>query len=375
MLPELKPHTDIVAEMVSDMVALAPQITDYVQGAVLRSKLEADALEIVRLQHALVSGIRTGINVGTFRNFDFARKSAQPATGTVQVTRATTLDAVTILAGSQFGVPGSSAKVYESLADVVMPIATATANVAVRCINAGIGGRTAGGTITQIISVLGFVATCTNARAILNGSDAETEQAQAKRFREYIASLSRGTKPSLAYAAKTVALFDEDGGVTEQVEGVLIREPFLDDVPPGRLGLVQVYIDNGSGAASAALVAEVNNVLRGYVKDGVTYKGWVAAGIDLQVVAVTGQTLEVSVSITIQAGYDKDVVKTAVQDAIGTYLQSLPVFGSVFLSEIVAAIMGVDGVVDGKVIAPTANVTPSTISRIVPGTVSVQEMV
>lgn len=374
MLPELKPHTDIVAEMVSDMVALAPQITDYVQGAVLRSKLEADALEIVRLQHALVSGIRTGINVGTFRNFDFARKPAQPATGTVRVTRATTLDTVTIPAGSQFGVPGSSAKVYESLASVSLPIGTAAVDVAVRCVNAGTGGRTAGGTITQIISVLGFVATCTNARAILNGSDAETEQAQARRFREYIASLSRGTKPSLAYAAKTVALFDANGVVTEQVEGVLVREPFLEDVPPGRLGLVQVYVDNGSGAASAALVAEVNSVLRGYVKDGVTHKGWVAAGIDLQVVAVTGLTLDVTVVVKIQVGYDKDVVKTAVQEAVGTYLQSLPVFGSALLAELVAAVMSVDGVVDATISAPSANVTPATISRIVPGTVSVQEM-
>lgn len=374
MIPELQSHPDVVAEIVSDVVALNPQFTDWVEGSGIRSIIDAFAMLMIRLQHALVSGLRTGMQVGTFRNFDFPRLPAQPATGTVTLTRSNTAAAVTVSAGAQFGVPGATDRVYESIADVPMAIGVASVDLAVRCQTAGTVGRTAAATITQIISSLGFSATVTNARAILNGSNEETLSEQAERFLSFVASFSRGTKDALAYAAKTVVLTDSDGNIIEHVEGVLVREPFRDDDPPGPVGLVQVYVDNGSGAASADLVTKVQNTLRGYTENGVVVKGWISAGVDLLVSAVVGQALDVTVTVRMQAGFDKDVTKTAVQVAIGAYLQSLPVFGSAIVSEIVAAAMSVDGVMDVTVVAPTANVTPATISRIVPGVVTVQEM-
>jgi len=136
---------------------------------------------------------------------------------------------------------------------------------------------------------------------------------------------------------------------------------------------VQVYIDNGSGTSSAALIARVGDVLRGYTSsDGTIFPGWVAAGIRLDVFGVTAQPVDVVVAVSLVAGTDQASAVVLVQSAIADYMRSLQVFAPVIVSEIVAAVMSVDGVSDVRMVAPLTNVSTGVNQRIVLGLVTVQ---
>lgn len=371
--PEIRGHAEIEASMVSAIAALAPELTDYTESATIRALCSATAALVIEMEHLAYAITRSGIVNGTFQNFEIIRKPATPATGTIVLTRSSADNQFTVPKGTQFGVPGSSQRTYESIADVSLAIGIFSVNVAIRCLNAGIVGRTGAQTIAQVITTLGGTAvfSCINERAILNGAEEESDTEKRSRLREHLASLSRGTKESIEYAAKQVSIVDVDGITLESVQAALVREPFLDDNPPGLLGLVQVYIDNGSGAASPELVERVRKTLRGYEENGEKFKGWIAASIDLDVFAVVGIPLDVTAVLTVGNGYDILDVRSKVKDAFGSYLNGLGVFATARIADFVAAAKGVAGVVDVSMIAPAANVTPAEISRIVPGVISI----
>lgn len=369
--PTARSKATIEAGVIQAITALSPELTDFTPGSVTRTLFaEVPAMLAQQLEQATFALVLEGIETGTYRNFDFHRLAALPATGTVRVTRSDTTGAVAIPAGTQFAVPSNGTRVYATILEVTMALGVASVEVAVKCVNAGTAGNTASGTITQIVSSLPFAATVTNPWPLLSGADEESEEARFARFQAFMRSFSRGTKDALRYAAQQVSLVDAAGVILERVAGVYVREPFAED-PPGQLGLVQVYVDNGSGNASAALVAKVQNILRGYTDEyGVVQKGWVAAGVDLQVAAVVGAPLDVTGRITVVSGFDAEVVQTNAKTAVVNYLQGLQVFDTAYLAEMIAAIMGVAGVRDVALLTPTANVQPQTIGRVLPGTVT-----
>ena len=365
-------HDQLVAQLIQYAITLAPEITDWTVGAPQRALFEANAAVIQKEQVRVQQAVLAAIRISAFRAFGFSKLQPTPATGFVAVTRASSVGEVTIPVGSVFSVPGSSIKSYTSLAAVTMANGVGSAEVAVRCLTTGTVGRTAANTIVSIISSLGFAATCTNTRAVLNGTDEETDNDQAARFALFIGSLSGGTKLAVLYAAQQVALYDVNGAITEKVAAAVVREPFKDDAPPGHLGLVQVYIDNGSGTASAALIARTLLVLTGYEESGqlIGSRGAVA-GIDLEVYGASPLIVNIEATIEVRSGYDTAAVKTLVENALTNYLRGLPVFAEVIHAELVSAAIRQPGVSDVSIIVPSGNVAASVTSRAVPGSLMV----
>ncbi len=368
--PDLRGQAQIESTLMAALASTAPEITDLTEGSVARALINAFSGMAVELQQVALALTRTGILNGVFLNFERTRRPAVPATGSVTISRTSTGSSLTVPQGSVFGVPGST-KTYESIAGAVLAVGISSAQIAVRSQLEGTAGRTGKNTITQVVSNLAQSVTCTNDRAILNGSDEETDAERKAALREQIAGLSKGTKSSLEYAAKQVMLLDDTGKPIETVQTAKVREPFLDDSPPGLLGLVQVYIDNGSGAASAALIELVRKTLRGYTDESGTHKGWVATSIDLEVKPVVGQAVDVIVYLTVDDGYDVLEVRGKVEAAYGALLSGLGVFETLYISDLTAAAKSIPGVLDVRVQEPQANVVPSSISRILPGVVSI----
>lgn len=365
----LRDFGTIAAGMLAHLSALTDDITDLTEGAVARSFLETLALELQRMDYAVYQGVREGIETGTYKNFAFGQLPAVPASGTLRYTRASTLVQDTIPVGHTTGVPGTARR-YQATRAVVMAIGVAVADVPVRAVEAGAVGNTPANTIVEVVDSLGFSVTVANLLPFLSGLDEESADSRRERFRQYIAGLSRGTKVALEFAARSVVLADVDGNVTERVAAVLVREPFLEG--PTGLGLVELYVDNGSGTPSQALLDKVEDTLRGTVDTaGVIAPGWVAAGIDLNVFGVTPISVPAVGVITVAVGFDKTATIGAVTSAITAYLQGLPVFSAVVVAEIVSAAMGVDGVVDFTLSDPASNVLVTFGQRVIPGTVTI----
>lgn len=361
----------IIAGMLTQMVGLTKEITDFTEGGVVRSLLETGAIEIQRQNLMVYQGVREGIETGTYKNFSFNRLPATMSGGMVTFTRTSTADVVTIPAGTRVKVPGSSERFYATLSLATFAIGQSALDVPVRCQTSGAAGNTAANTVVEIVDTLGFAVTVTNAAPLLSGIEQESETDRRDRFRRYIAGLSRGTVVALEAAARSVYLTDADGVVTERVTGVLVREPFRESAE-GFLGLVEVYVDNGSGSTSQDLLDAVEAVLLGTRSaGGAITPGWLAAGIDLALKSVSAQVLDVVATVTVLPGFDKTVTAAAVQQAITLYLQGLQVFQTAIYAELIAAVMYVDGVSDVSFTTPTGNVVTTFDKRIVPGTVTV----
>lgn len=371
MTLQIRDFPTIAASLISEMVALTQIITDYTEGAVARSILEAFATELQRQDVAIYQGVREGIEVGTYRNFDFFRLPASFANGLLRYTRVDHSTEFTVPIGHLTRVPGSNVRVYQTTRTVSFPINVDVVDIPVRCTVAGAVGNTPSNTVVEVVDVLGLDLTVTNVSPFLTGVDQENDDDRRNRFRLFIQGLSKGTRIAIEFAARSVTLLDGDV-VVERVTGVLVREPFRDD-PEGMVGHIEVYVDNGAGTSSAALLAKVRDVIQGFVDEqAAVQRGYVAAGIDFDVFAVQAVPLDVSVRVTLFPGFVAATVKTEVQAAITAYLSGLQVFETAIFAELVSAAMNVDGVADVAFLSPTANIEPVIFSdRIVPGSVVV----
>ena len=103
----------------------------------------------------------------------------------------------------------------------------------------GVAGNVGAGTISLLASGISGVDTVTNPVAFATGIDAETDDAARARFGQFIASLAKATAQAVGAAVAGV-----QSGLLYQV---------VRNSPRG--GTITVYVDDGSGAPSAALLA------------------------------------------------------------------------------------------------------------------------
>lgn len=367
MVPQLRSHATIAERIIDHQIALSPEMTDFVEGGVLRSIDDSVAVVLQGVEYAAFDSARQAILTAAYSSFQFAKLPAVPSGGTVTFTRTATSAVVTIPLGYKVSVPGSSVRVYETLTVGVLDVGITTISIPVRCTTIGTIGNTAGATVTNLLSI-GFNGIVTNALPFLSGQEEETDESRFQRFQLYIANLSRGTAAAIETAARSVVRYDTDGNPLERVVSVKVIEPFQGD-PTGRLGLVQVYIDNGSGTASAQLKTLVEQVLIGYVDENGRHPGWVAAGIELRVFQVAAVPVTVSCVIVVAPAWNTAQVVSQVEDALEAYLNGLAVFAPVITAELITAVMNVDGVADVIFDSPLANV-PIT-GRAVAGAITV----
>lgn len=365
MIPQLRSHAAIAERLIDHVVTLAPELTDFVEGGITRSLLDALAVVLQGVEYAAFDSNRQAILSAAFTSFQFTKLPAVSAGGTLTLTRSSTSTQQVIAVGFQVAVPGSSMRVYETIEEGIFAIGVATLAVPVRCLTVGIVGNTASNTVTSIVTV-GFSGTVTNTLPFLSGREEETDEGRFQRFQVYVGNLARGTAASIENAVQSVVRYDSNGNAIERVVSVKVVEPFLTG---GRLGLVLLYVDNGSGTTTAELKTMVEQKVIGYTDEEGRHPGWSAAGIEVRVFQVAAVAVAVTCSIVIIDGWNIAQVTTAVEVALVSYLNGLAVFAPVVVAELVAAVMSVDGVFDVIFDTPTANVTTS--GRIVAGTIMV----
>lgn len=351
-VPQLRSHAEIAERIIDHTVTLAPELTDFVEGSVVRSVDDSVAVVLQGVEYASFDAARQSIATGAYTSFQFSKLPAVASGGLVTLSRSSGTSAATVNAGLQVKVPGSSVRIYETTENVTFAVGVLAVTVPVRCLTAGVVGNTASGTVVNVVSG-SFSGTVTNALPFLTGREEETDENRFQRFQIYVGNLAHGTVNAIENRAQSVVRYDASGNAVERVVSVRAIEPYKTG---GRLGLVEVYIDNGSGTSTAALKTLVGEALEGYIDAGGKHPGRVAAGIELRVFQVAAVAIDVECQIVVIPGWDKQQTVSAVEAALISYLNGLPVFSSVILAELTTAAMNVDGVSDILFGSPTANV-------------------
>jgi uncharacterized phage protein gp47/JayE len=366
---QIKDFTSIVASMTNWMKATQQKVTDFNVGSVARTLVEAPAIEIDELYQQMLIGLKEAIPVSVYNSFDFVAITQLPATGLVRVSVTSSTSPITIPAGTTFSLV-TSGVTFTSNNDVVIAAGSTYADVLVTCSAAGTIGNIAAGQSFTVEPAVNGLQSAQNLAAFINGVDTETDQDRKSRFNAFIAALPRGTVAAIKYGLQLAYLQDAAGNITERVASSSIVEPWVaDNTQP--IALVNCYIHNGSGATSGDLVNRARQVIYGYYdQNGIAVPGWKAAGVKVNIFAATETAIGVSGVITAAAGYDKPKLIAQAQQAVYTYILSLSIGAPVIVSEIIALVMGIEGVTNFALSAPSADVTADFQTKLMPGAIA-----
>jgi uncharacterized phage protein gp47/JayE len=335
-------------------------IAEAVSGVVLW--LQAIVLQILTLTRAATS---VGADLDSWcADFGFFRLAARAATGQVTFSRFTATaqavvpvsTAVQTADGTQkfFVTIDTTNTAYNAgLGGYVLPANTASVNVPVQAVTAGIAGNVQASTVTVITTAIPNVDTVTNSAAFLTGVDAESDKAFRSRFVLFITSLSKGIKAAIAAAV---------AGVQQGLNYTLTEnEDYSGTYKPGYF---YVVIDDGTGTASSTLLANVSaavEAVRGFT-------------IGYGVFAPAILTANVAMTITSAAGYDHATVVGNVGTALANFLNSLTLGVSVpytQLASVAYAVAGVQNVTAVTLNSGTSDLTATPKQRVVAGTMTI----
>jgi uncharacterized phage protein gp47/JayE len=374
---QLKNFTSIVASMVNHVRAVsAGRLTDFNVGSVLRTMLEAPAIEIDEAYQQAFNGLKEAIPVATYTSFNFERQPAIAASGVVRLSwGAVQPDVSLVIPAGTILRTDVSVFSYALSDDVVWAMFTFAggvwyADVLAACTTAGSAGNIA---INSAFTVSGApvgLQSVIATTAFGSGRDLESDDARKRRFVEYINSLARSTTDAMTFGAKSTVLRNALGVTIERVAFAVTIEPYLSNQAYA-IGDVEVYVHNGVGATSANLVAEVDKVLRGYTgADGVKVAGWKAAGTRLLVYAATEVAKGVTGTIKVAYGYLATDVLTRAQDAVREYILGLDIGASYQASEVIYRIKNMPGVLNVSMTTGGADVACAVTEKFAPGVIT-----
>lgn len=366
---QVKDFLSILASQVNHLRGVTTRVTDFSVGSVVRSLLEASAIEIEELYQRIFHGLRDAIPTAIYTSFDFPKRPGASARVTLRFSIPAAGAAGTVIPiGTAARVPGGT---IQWVTQSVGTIQAGQTSVLIDALASAPGpeGNAAAGSITELVTALGDVSV-TNPAAAAAGRNEETDAEQKLRFQAYISSLSRAPLASIKYGAELARVTDGDGVVIEYVKEAFIFEPWVVD-DSAQLGLAYCYVWNGVGAATAALVTEAQRLVDGYYRtDGTRVMGWKAAGVAVVVRSVDVVPINVEVTVKIVKGADPNTAVAAASANVSSYIAELPVGSPVYRSELIFAAMAADGIEDAVVLTPIADVAVSPYQKATVGSVT-----
>jgi uncharacterized phage protein gp47/JayE len=353
---QLKDFPSIAASMVNHARAIQNKLTDFNIGSVARTMLEAPAVEIEELYQQMFIGLKEGIPVATYSSFGFEKRAAEPAVGVIRFTAGDPAHAGLDIAEGVRAKNAAGTLQFRTTAAASIPAGAMYADVPAVCETPGLAGNVAPGVIAVLQDAVTGVSSAANPAWFFGGKEIESDDEQKARFAAFVATLPRGTKAAIEYGARMAVVVDGSGLAIEAVRHAFIDEPYLAD-PLAPVGLVDCFIHNGAGGTSAALAAEAKKIIDGYREpDGTPVPGWKAAGVIVNVYAAQEVVVAVDGALSVSKYAVTATAAAQAEAAIAAYFDGLKIGAPVYASEIIAAVMNVDGVVNFQMTSPAADV-------------------
>jgi uncharacterized phage protein gp47/JayE len=319
----LQNFSTLVEGMAASVQSAATSLLDLTVGSVLRAILEANASLALWLQWLIVQVLATtrlatssGTDCDSFgADFGFARLPAVAASGQVTFARFTPSIAAFISVGTVVSTTANTQSFWV-VADTTNPAYSAASNgftlaagvaglnVTVVANVAGSAGNVQPGAISLLSSAVSGVDTVTNANALSNGIDAESDTAFRARFGNYLASLSRATDIAIGSAITAI----------QQGLSYAINEN-VNQADAPQMGYFVVTVDDGSGNPPASLLSAVQMAVNAVRPVGTSF------AVQGPVVA----SANVAVTLLTATGTSHTAAVAAVATAIDAYIASLPV--------------------------------------------------
>jgi Baseplate J-like protein len=359
---QIKDFASIVAAQVNHARGVTTKITDFQPGSVARTLMEAPAVEVEELYLQMFLGLRDAIPVATFKSFGFDRLPAAVARGYVSISKTPSPTAATLVpAGTTF--TATDGRIYTSTSSVVWLAGAPIVRVPVAYAAAGTVGNAAQGSITSSPSY-GSGYTVGNSE-ITTGRDVETDSEREARFAEFVASLSQGTVVASLHKAGQARLLDSEGAALEYVtrRGVL-------EYP----GYVIIYMYSSAGLPSAEILADAQSRIDGKrdaATGAVIDTGTRAAGIKIDVLAMTERAVSLSVKVGMLPGYElTSGVQQQIGDIYAAALSNVQPGATLYLGDLIDDLLAADGVL--KIVPQTdENIVCAVSEVLTAGTLTV----
>ena len=353
-----KPFVDIVAGMIERVRVSSDTLTDFNVGSVIRSVLEACAIELDDYYQELYLGLRRAIPTAIYLGFGFDLRPAVAASGTLVFTRIDDMSlAITIPPGTRF--VSQTGESYVTNAALTLPSGAASGQVTASAERVGSAGNTGPGTILPEQSTWAWSQrlTVTNPALFSAGEDAETEEQRSERFAAFILALAHGTPAAMEYRAKLP-------GITHPTTGVLIervQRAAVAETP----GYVELWIHNGSFGASDALVARVQAEIDGYRAE----TGWVGgvrpAGMRVDVMVMEDVFVDIALELKAPES-QRASVQAGIANALAVWLISLVPGAIIRPIDIIGVALSIPAVSKATILSPLADlaVQPSQVMHL-----------
>jgi uncharacterized phage protein gp47/JayE len=339
-MPDLqtKGFDTLVSEQVTAVQGGSKALVDFSIGSVLRAVVEAYAAVALWLQGLVLKLLATtraatsmGADLDTWMaDYGLARLPAVAATGQATFSRVTSTAQAVVPVGTlvqtadgsqQYVVTADSSNpAYgataegSSVAGYVLGAGVASVMVPIQAVVPGAAANAAIGGVAVLAQAVAGVDAVTNAAALANGQDAETDPALRTRFVQYLASLSKATSEAVGYAVSSV----QDG-----ISFDLVENEDYDGTP--HLGYFYVVVDDGSGDPNDALISRVYAAV-----DAVRPLGSLF-GVFRPVVV----TASVQMVLTVKSGYPAVAIQDIVRSSVTTYINDLGLGGDLSWSRLI----------------------------------------
>ena len=367
-----KSSESMVTDMVTWIKGCTTKLTDFRIGSKTRTILEAIAIVLEEITDKLFRSIRELIESNIYSVFSFDKIPATYAIGNVTFSRSNIADQnYIILAGttllskaSQYNAP---LKFYV-VKDVIIAVGTTSVDVGVVCETAGTIGNITSGSLTTFLQQPLGVDSVNNALDFVTGTEEETSEAQKARFQDFLQAQSRGVLQSVEYGAKLANVVDVNTGVI--IEKVVLAVASEDLV--NKLGQVDLFIWNGVGTASPALITSVTKSLTGYYdsKNNPVY-GFKPAGILVNVYSAGIKYVKIKLTVTPETWATLADLKPTIQVEASRYFAGLKQGQAVIQTALEANIKYVAGVSDVKLSISVDNGTTYDMNNVTIGATTI----
>lgn len=342
-MAQIRRYDEIMESAKANMIARQSKLTDFNEGSIIHTFLDTVARLVERAYVAIRQGYNEQMAILPYSPFGFEKKEGLYASGTVVFSRESALNTVTLIPKGTV-VSGGGYTFTTTVAGRIESGEVDSDEISVTANEAGSASNIESGVIDSIDSVApADVVKVTNNDVFTGGTDAETDAEFEERFKIYINGLS-GTN---SYAIRSAALS------VNAVRSVSIQnhKPPYNDIYN-----MSVYVDDGSGNASADNINEVRSAIEG---DGTEENpGHLAPGINIRVLAPTSIPVDVTMKVIV-ANADIEDAETEITKVITEYINGKCIGEDVIVSELITKVMALNYVSDCTITSPSANVEPS----------------
>lgn len=342
-MAQIRRYDEIMESAKANMIAKQDKLTDFNEGSVIHTFLDTVARLVERAYVAIRQGYNELLALLPYSPFGFERKEGLYASGTVVFSRDSALRTNTVIPKGTI-VSGGGYTFVTTVAGQIAADEVDSDEISVTAREVGSSSNIAVGIIDSIDSVVpADVVKVTNKDVFTGGTDAETDADFEERFKIFINGLS-GTN---SYAIRSAAL---NINAVRSVSYQNHKPPLYD------IYNASIYVDDGSGNASADTLDAVRKAIEG---DGTADNpGHLAPGINIRVLAPTSVPVDVSMNVLV-SNADIEDAQTEITRVITDYINGKCIGESVVLSELITKVMALNYVADCTIISPASNVEPS----------------